>query len=421
MQNWFKARAAVRRFADDQGGALIVFAAAAIFMIMGIGALAVDMGYTYSVRTRLQTTADAAALAAIAQISDQGAATSTALAFAESNMPAAHFGAVIQASDVDFGTWNASTGTFDTTGTPADSVRVTAQLSDARGNASPLFFANIFGMSDLDQSVSAIATEASSSAPCVLALGTSADAIIVNSSSSITATGCSIQSNGGIDSNSGSTVTADSICAAGSATGSGYSPSPTACPPVPDPHASLTPPAGGGSCTTDKVVSGTETLSPGRYCGKLEVNSGGVAYLDPGIYYMDDAEFIANSGSTITGTYVMMFLTGSAGRLKVNSGGHVDLSAGTTGPYAGILIYQDQSVTPLVDQLINSDSSSILNGVVYLPQSHVRVNSFGTMTGSTGMQLVALKIEVISNSSITTTSTVAGGGGGGGATTSLVR
>ncbi len=115
------------------------------------------------------------------------------------------------------------------------------------------------------------------------------------------------------------------------------------------------------------------------------------------------------------------FLTGSAGRLKVNSGGHVDLSAGTTGPYAGILIYQDQSVTPLVDQLISSDSSSILNGVVYLPQSHVKVNSFGTMTGSTGMQLVGLKIEINSNSSITTTSTVAGGGGGGGATASLVR
>ena len=119
MQNWFKARAAVRRFADDQGSAVIVFAAAAIFMIMGIGALAIDLGYSYAVRTRLQTTADAAALAAVAQISDQNAATSTALAFAESNMQAAHFGAVIQTSDVDFGTWNANTGTFDTTGTPA--------------------------------------------------------------------------------------------------------------------------------------------------------------------------------------------------------------------------------------------------------------------------------------------------------------
>ena len=142
----------------------------------------------------------------------------------------------------------------------------------------------------------------------------------LNSDSAINVDGCSIQVNSStsdaLTTNSSSTVDADSTCVTGDYQGSGYTPTPiTGWAPVADPLADLAPPTfSTPPCTTDKVVnSASETLDPGVYCGKLEINSGSTAILNPGVYILDDATFIANSNSTIIGTDVTIYLTGSDG------------------------------------------------------------------------------------------------------------
>lgn len=401
-------RKLISTFAGDTRGTAAVMLAGGMLAFVGMASLAVDMGHLYMTQNRLQATADAAAVAATDRLPAVNEARNQALAFVEMNMPSSTDGTVLAATDFKTGNWNATTRTFTDGGIPLNAVQVTARRAQANGNTMNLFFGPVLGRSTGDLAATAVATRYQ--APCILALDTSSDALIINSNSDITANDCTVHSNGGIDSNSASSVTADMICASGTATGSGYSPSPTeGCPEEDDPYEYLTPPAAPGSCITDKVVETIETLSPGRYCGKLEVNAGGEAHLQPGIYYMDNAELIANSDSAIYGDDVMIFLTGTSGRLKVNSDSHVELSADTVGPYPGIIIYQDQNATPLVEQLINSDSGSILNGIVYLPQSHLKSNSFGTMIGSTGMQVVARRIEVNSDSSITADQYIDGG------------
>ena len=140
----------------------------------------------------------------------------------------------------------------------------------------------------------------------------------------------------------------------------------TGCAPVADPLASLAPPSYGSCDHTDYVVnSSTATLSPGVYCGKLEINSGSTATLDPGVYIMDGATFIANSDSTILGDDVTIYLTGSDGYLKFNSDSHVQLSE---------LNSNSSVVADGCSVQVNSGASDALasKAAVVMPWSHSR-------------------------------------------------
>ncbi len=64
-----------------------------------------------------------------------------------------------------------------------------------------------------------------------------------------------------------------------------------------------------------------------------------------------------------------------------NQNSHIDLSAPTSGAMAGVLLYADRDIGVLTRHEINSDSSSQLNGAVYLPESELMINSNGDMGG----------------------------------------
>ncbi len=81
---------------------------------------------------------------------------------------------------------------------------------------------------------------------------------------------------------------------------------------------------------------------------------------------MDDALFKANSGSTIEGDDVTIYLTGTGGYLEFISNSTVQLSASLDGPMAGMVVYQDRTVADGTVHLINSDSAS------YLEAAHIR-------------------------------------------------
>ena len=76
------------------------------------------------------------------------------------------------------------------------------------------------------------------------------------------------------------------------------------------------------------------TLSPGCYTSIAS----SVTTLSPGIYYVTGTINVSH----LTGSNVMVFLTGVS---RVHSGNNnsLTLSAPTSGPYAGIAIFQDRS------------------------------------------------------------------------------
>ncbi len=121
-----------------------------VFASVGMAALAVDVGYLYILKSRLQTTADVAALEAVRQLPDQNALRTTALDYAPKNMATSDHGNVLVTGDVVTGHWNPGPRTFTAAGLPVNAVQVTTRRSQANGNTAPAFFARIIGTDGVD-------------------------------------------------------------------------------------------------------------------------------------------------------------------------------------------------------------------------------------------------------------------------------
>jgi Flp pilus assembly protein TadG len=135
-------------------GVVLVFFALVLICLIGIMALAVDVGYIYNVKGDLQAAVDAAALAGAGGLSiDQSTARARAINVALSNY-ANGLPVVLQNSDVQLGMWNSATG-FTPLNSPTarpNAVKVTALLTGVN-----LFFAGALGINSRDFSSSAIA------------------------------------------------------------------------------------------------------------------------------------------------------------------------------------------------------------------------------------------------------------------------
>jgi hypothetical protein len=157
----------------------------------------------------------------------------------------------------------------------------------------------------------------------------------------------------------------------------------TYAPSVSDPYSGLYATNGVNSLVTQNClatnrnvnVSQSKTLSPGVYCGGLNI-SGGTVVLSPGVYILQGGKFSV-SGGIVSGVGVTFILTCSSPPCSSTSGGWAtasltggvsNFSAPTSGSWAGMLFYQDYD-----DPTGNNDKDSLtgglntLNGVLYFP------------------------------------------------------
>ena len=146
------------------------------------------------------------------------------------------------------------------------------------------------------------------------------------------------------------------------------------------PHAKTSPVAG---CYTSMNVKGDMTLS-GTYIitGNVDVNAG------------------ANLSCTSCTIILTNTNPSSTGSVTINGGAQLNLAAQTTGPYAGIMFYQNRGATSGGTNKINGNSSSTFQGAVYFPSQNVE------FTGTSGVtynciELVSRTVTFLGNSSIT--------------------
>ena len=69
----------------------------------------------------------------------------------------------------------------------------------------------------------------------------------------------------------------------------------------------------------------------------------------------------------------------------MNGGAQLNLTAPSTGTYAGVLVYQHRNA-PLTNQHINGNSSSRIDGAFYMPSTEI------TFNGNAGMQVQCLRL-----------------------------
>lgn len=173
--------------------------------------------------------------------------------------------------------------------------------------------------------------------------------------------------------------------------------------PQADPFAALPNPVPSGGKLDGSVNSNqTAILSPGRYEG---MNLKGIVTLNPGVYYVDGGSFSVGAQAAVKGDGVTIVLTSSTAAtnassiasVDINGGAYLNLTATTTGTYAGILFYQDRRALDSGNNKINGNANSKLQGAIYFPRQEVQ------FTGTSGMtidciQLVARRLVFTGNS-----------------------
>ena len=348
-----------RNVAERQDGSVAVAAALIITaLVLGAG-VAVDYGTAVSKQKNLQTIADSAAIAAAREMTlanvdnTQIEAVARQMVDLKADSASALLNVSVQIDDA------------------AATVRVS--LSEPWKP----FFMDLVSSTVTPINADATAQIASTGKVCVLGLDETQNRTIqLKKNAILTANGCGVYSNstGGesIRVADNGQITAALICSAGGAGGvpGAYSPyATTDCPPIPDPLADRTPPAVGLCDHTDFVATSNTTVSPGVYCGGLEVD-GVTVNFDPGIYIIKDGDLLVASTGQIIGDNVGFYFTGTGGVI-LGPNTTISLTAPKDGDMAGLLFFEDRNRTTQAAFRISSNDARLLLGTIYLPVSQL--------------------------------------------------
>ena len=140
----------LRAFLADERGSVLPIVGVCMLAILGVAALAIDLGYQRALQSQLSATADAAALAAASELPDSTKAAEAAAKYAEFNMPREEHGDVLRPDDIEFGHWDVDRRVFLPGSKNPDAVRLTVRRTEANGNPARTFFLHLFGMGQAD-------------------------------------------------------------------------------------------------------------------------------------------------------------------------------------------------------------------------------------------------------------------------------
>jgi Flp pilus assembly protein TadG len=382
------------RFGRDQSGNYAVLTALTTPVLLGIAGLGTEVGVWSVKHQTMQSAADSGAVSAAVAYYIQGNNSNLSV---QANAVASPYGFVNGSNGVTV-TVNQppKSGTHTTT---AGAVEVIITQPQTR------LFSAMWDSQSMTLSARAVAIPASSwgGTGCVAALsGSASGAIGTQGNAQIGLDNCSMFDN----SSNASALTAGgtSAISAYSVNVVGQVPSASAAnisvtngiqtggPPMIDPYGNTSPGSFSGCDQHNYSAKTTVTISPGVYCGGINLNAGANVTLSPGIYYLDQGNLQVNGGATMTGTGVTLVFTSSTGHNYANAtiggGATINLTAPTTGATAGIAIFGDRNMPAGTTFKFEGGASQIFGGALYLPKAAVSFSGgAGTSTGCT--QLIA--------------------------------
>ncbi len=366
----------------NQKGQTLVMAAFTLIILLGFSGLAIDLGVLRYERRVQQTAADAAAIAGADELRFN------------------HGGIVLAGRNAATGTGFTDGGTACTATSSIGCISVAINTPPSSGphasNANyveaivtvvqPTFFMRALGRDRSLVAARAVATtvgDAGYGSGCIYTLGPPAkgiDGIFAGGTNDVNAPTCGIFDNGNFKA-SGATLQIDAaaIGVAGRVQMGGdpyVHPTPVeGIVPVSDPLAFLQPPPVGTAIAFDPANPvPNSTYSSIRINNTQVVNFPAGTYVVAGNLTINAGATVCNqvgSGCSPTGTAnsgVTFYVT-NGGTVTIDGGATVQLSAPTSGTYAGILLYQDRADTSAAK--VEGNSNSFYEGAMYFPTAQL--------------------------------------------------
>lgn len=385
MRFWDRVLSRRRRasYADQSRGNLTVITGllvlpSAIAVVMAIEIVALN-----NERAMMQSAADAAALAGARDLMVSGSSQRNAKNFAE-RFAMTQVGPFTQRARVSFVATPEKEGVFTVEGY---AVR-------------PSFFGNLVPKGGFKIRVRSVAENMVRQPLCILGQNEalSENAIAGDGTSALIAKGCVVHANGDLILRDKASVAAGTVRTSGASQGGTISPIPNVgALKIPDPFVdrAINPPKACSAVPhggTDVWTTGTLTLSPGMHRTQFVMRGTSTMKLLPGEHYFC-LPSIFSENSRLEGQNAVMMLI--EGELTVRAPASTSLKGRETGTWAGFVIVASRTnaspvsfLSPNVDELL---------GTIYLPNSHLLVNSPGSVAEASQWSVIVAHRLIVSN------------------------
>ena len=366
-------------------------------VVLGLVGLGVDVGMWEKSHKLMQEASDASAVSA-------------AVAYLKGSVPSP----VTQGQSIagSFGFVNGANGAVVTVNQPPASGNYKANpyaVEVIITQPQPALFSAVLGQGPVTVAARSVAI-ASAASSCILALDRTASVGIgVQGSPSVAANNCSVWSDSNtatsVDVGGSATLSASGVGAMGGVYGqssiSTTSGIVTNGSYIADPYSLVNFPSYSGCDKNNYSTNKSVTINPGVYCNGITLKAGASVTMTPGVYYVDRGALDLAGQASLSGTGVTIVFTSSTGSnyatAKITGGATVNLTAPTTGPLAGIVLYSDRSAPVGTSYALAGGMTQVLTGTVYLPKG--AVNYAGGATGNTCSQIIGDTISFVGNSS----------------------
>jgi Flp pilus assembly protein TadG len=374
-------RTSLRHCLLATSGNVTLLVALALPALLGAVGVAVDFAQFGSKTADLQAIADAAAIAAAKELSISSTSDAEVSAAAKVYVDTLANDSVSAAVEIDRKLATVS-------------VTVSEEWTPA--------FAHFLGADITPVFADATATLVGQGSVCVLTLDPSASgALSLDNKSTISAEGCGVYVNSSdgqaIEVKNNSRIKAETTCSVGGVFNKGtITPAAiTDCPKATDPLTTRTSPAVGSCDYHNKAIkSGSVTLSPGVYCGGLEISGGSNVTFSEGTYIIKDGKLTLRQSASVTGENVGFYLTGKGATLDFSGSSSVNFSGPRDGAMAGLLFFGDRKAASIETHVISSANAHTMTGTIYFPRGNLLVDP-GSKVGQNSAYTVIIANAIV--------------------------
>ena len=177
---------------------------------------------------------------------------------------------------------------------------------------------------------------------------------------------------------------------------------------TPDPFVAMSGPSTTGMPVfAGQSITSTVTLNPGMYTGLITVGNGGIARLNPGNYVFRAGLTTTGTGSLILNSTggVLLYnananypaVGGACGNLSLAGSGTFNLAAGSSGTYAGMLVFQHRTCTNGAALTVRTVTT--LSGTLYVPAATLTITVANNRTITS--QIVADRLTLAGGNLLT--------------------